>query len=260
MSWLRRTAKHKPLRSYAQCGEDIIAHTILCRQLRIDRPTYVDIGAHDPIRLSNTFLLYTLGCRGLLIEPDPDGVRRLRRMRRHDIVLPAGISVDGSSSAEFYRLNQPTLNTFSLADAEDACRQGLYRIIERVTVPVMPIDHAIDQHLGRRPNFVSIDAEGMDLAILRSFDFDRHGPELICVESAEFCEGNLGKPRDEVFSLLDALGYFLYASTYVNGLFVSRQAWREHVGEPPQSVLWPMQAPQTGTQTLATGQSRTIAA
>ena len=238
----RRPKTPQPLRSYAQCGEDILAHTILCRQMRIDRPNYVDIGAHDPVRLSNTYLLYRLGSRGLLIEPDPDCVKRLRRKRRHDTVLPAGISVDGSRSAKFYRMNQPTLNTFSLTDAEDACRQGPYRIVERMAVPVLPIGEAIDRHLGNRPNFVSVDAEGMDLAILGQYDFARHGPELVCVESAEFCEGNLGRPRQAVFDLLEARGYFLYASTYLNGLFVSRQAWRDRVGEPPSRTLRPAQA------------------
>lgn len=236
--WLKRSP-HQPLRSYAQSGEDILAHTVLCRQMKIDRPSYVDIGAHDPVRLSNTYLFYTLGGRGLLIEPDPDGVKRLLRKRKHDTVLAAGISVDDARSAEFYRMNQPTLNTFSLQDAEDACRQGPYEIVERVAVPVLPIDEAIDKHLGRRPNFVSLDAEGMDLAILTSYDFERHGPELICVEAAEFSEQSLGRPRAEMFDLLESRGYFLYASTYINGLFVSRQAWRERLGEPPRETLRP---------------------
>ncbi len=240
MGWLRRSVNaNKPLRSYAQAGEDILAHTVLCKHLRIDRPSYVDVGAHDPVRLSNTYLLYTLGCRGLLIEPDPDGVKKLSRKRRGDTVLAAGISVDGSRSAEFYRLSQPTLNTFSLQVAEDACKQGPYRIVECLDVPTLPIDVAIQNHLRHRPNFVSIDAEGLDLAILNTYDFDRHAPELICIESAEFSEDNLGRPRQDIFGLMESIGYFLYASTYVNGLFISRKAWRDRVGEPPRQTLAP---------------------
>ena len=246
MGWLRRRLNaNTPLRSYAQAGEDILAHTVLCKHLRIDRPSYVDIGAHDPVKLSNTYLLYTLGCRGLLIEPDPDGLKRLSRKRRGDTLLAAGISVDGSRSATFYRLNQPTLNTFSLDDAEDACKQGPYYIVERLDLPTLPIHEAIDQHLGRRPNFVSIDAEGLDSAILRTYDFDRHAPELICIESAEFCENNLGRPRRDIFELMEQIGYFLYASTYVNGLFISRKAWRDRVGEPPRQTLAPAIRPST---------------
>lgn len=239
--WINRD---KPLRSYAQSGEDILAHNVLCRHMRIAKPTYVDIGAHDPVRLSNTYLFYRLGCRGLLIEPDPDCVNTLARKRPHDKLLAAGISADGQASeAMFYRLNQPTLNTFSLADAQDACNQGPYRIVEERSVPVLPITRAIDDHLLDRPNFVSIDAEGLDLAILKTFDFDRHGPELICIESAEFCETNIGPLRSDLFELMQDLGYFLYASTYLNALFVSRPAWQTRVGEPPAVTLSP--SPQT---------------
>lgn len=262
MNWLSRKPKQPhALRSYAQCGEDILAHTVLCKLLRIAQPSYVDIGAHDPVRLSNTYLLYTLGSRGLLIEPDPDCVKRLRRKRKHDTVLAAGISIDDARSAEFYRLNQPTLNTFSLQDAEDACKQGPYHIVQRLSVPVMPVAEAIDTHLGKRPNFVSVDAEGLDLAILNTYDFNRQAPELICVESAEFCEDNLGRPRTEVFDMLEDKGYFLYASTYLNGLFVSRRAWQERVGEPPSQTLRPTAVSKSNaTNTDNAGSTRTLAA
>lgn len=237
-NWFKRSST-KPTRTYAQCGEDVLAYTVLCRLMRIDRPTYVDIGAHDPIRLSNTYLLYKLGCRGLLIEPDPDCVVKLRRKRKHDTILAAGISPDQASEAAFYRLNQPTLNTFSLKDAEDACAQGPYKIIERLSVPVLPIADAIDDNLAQRPNFVSLDAEGLDIAILNTYDFDRHAPELICVEAAEFSEKNLGGLRTDIFDLLTSKGYFLYASTYLNGLFIHAKAWQERVGDPPSTTLHP---------------------
>lgn len=251
MRWRKQNKPRPYLTSYAQSGEDILAHNVLCRHMKIAKPTYVDIGAHDPIRLSNTYLLYTLGCRGLLIEPDPDCVKKLKSKRRHDTVLAAGISADGADQAEFYRLNQPTLNTFSLRDAEDACAQGPYEIVERMKVPVLPITQAIDDHFGGRPNFVSIDAEGLDITILKSYDFERHAPELICIESAEFCENNIGPLRNEVFELLDAKGYFLYASTYLNGLFVNRQAWQERVGQPPKQTLQPIKQATQATISAA---------
>ena len=43
-------------KSYAEMGEDLILASIF-EQLRIEHPTYLDVGAWDPIELSNTYLL-----------------------------------------------------------------------------------------------------------------------------------------------------------------------------------------------------------
>jgi glycosyltransferase involved in cell wall biosynthesis len=59
----------KPKISYSQCGEDIIIDFLLT-WLKIKNPTYLDIGANDPVKLSNTYYFYKKGSRGVLIEPD----------------------------------------------------------------------------------------------------------------------------------------------------------------------------------------------
>lgn len=253
----QRNRRPAPLRSYAQCGEDILAHNILCRQLRIERPTYLDIGANDPVKFSNTYLLYTLGFRGLLIEPDPDLARALSRKRPGDVVLQAGINIDGACEATLYRMNQPTLNTFSKADADEACAQGPYRIEEEVTVPMLSAAEAIRGHLGGRPNFVSLDAEGLDLAILERFDFEADRPELVCVETVDFCETNLGRPRTEVYALLAARGYFAHSRSHINGLFVCERAWAARFGAPPPAM--PMGADRFTQGTDSPGPMREVA-
>lgn len=239
MQRLFKKPANKPLRSYAQCGEDILAHNILCRQLRIQQPTYLDIGANDPVRFSNTYLLYKLGCTGLLVEPDPDLAIKLRRKRPRDTVLEAGIATSDpaqGSHATLYRMNQPTLNTFSLEEAESACAQGPYNITEQIRVPMVGIEQAITQHQSERPHFVSIDAEGMDLAILNSYDLKAHRPVLICIETIDFCETNIGRPRTEVYDQMHKLGYFLHSRSHINGLFVCTQAWAERFGAPPPAI------------------------
>ena len=41
-------------KSYSQCGEDIIVGLVL-DGLGIAKPTYLDIGTHDPVVLNNTY-------------------------------------------------------------------------------------------------------------------------------------------------------------------------------------------------------------
>ena len=51
-------------RSYAQEGEDLLLERILGKQ---GKGFYVDVGAHHPVRFSNTFLFYKRGWRGINI-------------------------------------------------------------------------------------------------------------------------------------------------------------------------------------------------
>ena len=53
--------------SYSQCGEDLIMNFIF-NNLRIEKPSYIDIGAHHPFWLSNTFFFYKKGSKGINIE------------------------------------------------------------------------------------------------------------------------------------------------------------------------------------------------
>ena len=49
---------------YAQTGEDIVV-AVIFDYIKHPKPTYLDVGAHDPVRLNNTFLFYLQGSRGV---------------------------------------------------------------------------------------------------------------------------------------------------------------------------------------------------
>src|SRR5690348_15604960 len=65
--------------TYAQCGEDVIVGFLL-GWLNISEPTYLDIGANDPIQYNNTYALYQRGFRGVCVEPNPTLFERLSRV------------------------------------------------------------------------------------------------------------------------------------------------------------------------------------
>ena len=65
-------------KSYAQCAEDLIIRFAF-DQMGIRKPVYLDIGAHDPIFLSNTYLFYKKGSRGVCVEPNPMLCKILRK-------------------------------------------------------------------------------------------------------------------------------------------------------------------------------------
>ena len=105
-----------PKLSYAQAGEDCIVYLALYL-LGIHKPTYLDIGAHHPTSLSNTYFFYRRGCRGICVEPDPKYARLFHRKRRRDLFLPVAVSTGEETEADFYMMKQHALNTLSRESA-----------------------------------------------------------------------------------------------------------------------------------------------
>jgi hypothetical protein len=107
--------------SYAQQGEDIVLWQMLRGALGIERPTYMDIGAHHPVFSNNTFYFYERGARGVLVEPNPALHEVLAQIRPGDALVRAGIGVTAQTEADFYVIGgseDGQLNTFSREQAD----------------------------------------------------------------------------------------------------------------------------------------------
>lgn len=210
--------------SYSQCGEDMIVRCIF-DALRIPAPTYLDIGAHHPSYLNNTFFFYQSGAHGVNIEPDPGLLSAIEKQRPRDTNLNVGIA-EQKGVLDFYLMSVPTLNTFSYEDAQAVTREGKTKINEVIKVPVIPINNVLEVHFqGKELDFVSLDVEGLDLQILRSFDFVRWRPKVFCVETITYSEHHKGKKNPDIERFLLDQNYFVYADTHINTIFVDRGVW-----------------------------------
>lgn len=176
--------KHARL-SFAQQGEDILIYHVLSELLGIRMPTYFDVGAAYPVRGNNTYLLYTMGARGVLVEPNPALAAMLRAERPGDVVIEAGIGVTDDASADYYEIKgNAMLNTFSRAQVELLQRDRAESVVERVVqMPLLNINRVIQEHGGKAPDLLSTDVEGLDEAIVRSLDLTRFRPGAICMET-----------------------------------------------------------------------------
>lgn len=223
---LRNVFTRNYQKSYAQSGEDLIL-VYLFRWLGITKPTYLDIGAHHPTWLSNTYLLYKAGGTGVCVEPDPDCCVVIRKHRKRDICLNIGVGAGRAKSLKLYVMTARTLNTFSQEEAErcqNTKNYGDQRIERVVDVPVRSINELIREHFLDGVNLVSLDVEGLDFDILREFDFAACQPEVFCVETLRFqADGSL-KKNDDLVRFMQKQGYAVYADTYMNTIFVSQRA------------------------------------
>lgn len=237
------TDKH----SYSQCGEDLIISYIF-NSLGRSLDSYIDIGAHHPRKLNNTYLFYLNGARGINIEPDPSLMQAIEEYRPSDINLQIGI---GPKTGElpFYVMDVPTLNTFSEAEARKYCEESGHRIVKKLQVRVFTVQDVLDTyHGGIFPDLLTLDAEGLDEIILDSIDFSRTKPTVICVETLEYTRGVRGAQKNSAIAAkLARHGYFTYADTYINTIFVLRDIWeKRHASVDPQRTGGTTKKEKTG--------------
>lgn len=210
-------------KSYSQCGEDLIVDFIF-NALDIKKPSYLDIGAHDPTYLNNTYLFYEKGCRGVNVEPDPFLYNRFAAKRRNDVNLNIGIARE-TGSLDFYIMSSKTLNTFSAEEAKRYENYGRQKIEKVVKTEVRNVNEIIRSHFSPRPNFISLDIEGMEMEVLESLDFGKFSPEVFCVETLSYTEDKSERKLSEIAELICGKGFFVYADTYINTIFVDKKSW-----------------------------------
>lgn len=211
--------------SYAQSGEDRIISFIF-DWIQVKSPTYLDVGAHHPTWLSNTYLFYKNGSTGVCVEPDPTLFTKIKKMRKRDVCLNVGISFDSQKVADFYVMTSRSLNTFSREDAlrcQETQNFGIQKIEEVIQVPLFTINNVMKEHLPSGVNLVSIDVEGLDFEILKSFDFEKYQPEVFCIETLRYVEDGTLQKNYELIQYMEEKNYFVYGDTYINSIFVSKK-------------------------------------
>lgn len=216
--------KHAKI-SYSQCGEDLIIDFIF-KALNINTPSFIDIGAHDPFYLNNTALFYKKGSTGINIDADPKSIEKFRKYRKKDINLNIGIS-DKEGHLNFYILSTPTLNTFSLKEATELKNKYGYRITDEIEIKTQKLSKIIAEYCeGIFPDYLTIDVEGNEMDILRDIEICTYYPKVVCCETISYSENGNGIKNHKLIEYLENNGYFVYADTYINTIFVREQLWR----------------------------------
>jgi FkbM family methyltransferase len=164
---------------YSQEGEDILLNRILSPD---KVGFFVDIGAHHPIRFSNTYALYRKGWRGINVDATPGSMEMFKKLRPADINIECAVSTDDTPMM-FHMFTESALNTFDLSLTQEYIDSGW--ALER-TVEIKPRSLAsiLMEYLptGKHIDLFSIDVEGKELEVLRSNDWHSYCPDLIVLE------------------------------------------------------------------------------
>lgn len=178
---LKRLYNRLAYRSYSLDREDLIIERLVNRQ---GPGFYVDIGAYDPKRLSNTQHFYLKGWRGINIEPNPLAKARFLKVRPRDTNLSLAVGGNEQEVATFYSMFPATVSTFS-EDFRDLNLARGCELVDTIKLPIMPLENILSEHLPDQTelDFMSIDTEGHEMDVLESNNWSRFRPKVICIES-----------------------------------------------------------------------------
>jgi FkbM family methyltransferase len=191
--------------SYADNFEDVLIRRAFPD---IHDGFYIDVGAFDPVEHSVTHHFSERGWRGINIEPNPAQFARIQAQRDRDVNLNFGLS------------NQE--GQLSLYEAPGTCWAADLRMltgyfgaradqIVEHKIPVSTLAQVCERHVpaGREIEFLSIDVEGHEGAVIEGGDWSRWRPRIVVCEANEFEKWDAFLLSvDYLFALFDGVNRF----------------------------------------------------
>ena len=158
------------------------------------------------------------GWRGINVDPNRAAIDAFESERPSDVNLCCAVGTT-NGTARLYAYDEPALNT--LCEARAAVTD---RAAEQLIVPVRNLNDILAEHLPEQQtiDLMSIDVEGLDLAILETLDFARYRPRMLCVEIHDFDFERLAE--EPVYRLLRSHGYRMKAMCLLTGIFCLESA------------------------------------
>ena len=166
-----------PQKTYSMFGEDLkINHFFKSKK----KGFYVDIGCYHPIHGSNTYLLYRKGWNGINVDINKTSIDLFNIARKRDKNFNIAISNTSKKVKVFYRKKINMLNTIIKENAASSFKKG-YRSAFIKSQPLNLLLNSLNMKKNKI-DFLNLDVEGNEMNVLKTFNFKKFKPKLICVE------------------------------------------------------------------------------
>ena len=182
----------------SQKGEDFLVNLIFKNK---KNGTFIDIGAHDGVRFSNSFAFSKLGWAGICVEAHPDYYKICCNNRENDStkiynVACANVNSEDITFYSNYRGSLSTLNP-NLNEYYKTAYKGYYvdnnhnEKVENFTngkiqIKSLTMNTIIDTNYEFLNNgdidLISIDVDGSEESVLGGFDILKYKPRVIIFE------------------------------------------------------------------------------
>ena len=122
---------------------------------------------------------------------------------------------------DFYEFIPDTLSTFSKSESIKYRNQG-YKLVSIKKVKIDKLSNIIRKYRGNKKiDYMTVDTEGLDLEVLKSNDWNKYRPKLICVETLKHNRNSKKRSiNKEIGIFLNKVGYSIEFDNNLNSIFI----------------------------------------
>jgi len=221
--------------SFSSDGEDYVLSKWLDG---MEKGIYIDIGAHRPIKGSNTFYFWLKGWRGVLVDPIPGNKITWQLLRSGDLIYNCGVVPReklGQSFYYYYFKNNSDNSTFDPKRVEFLEKNYNRKPTSKSKVElitVLDLMSRAEKSFGNidEVHLLNIDTEGFEAEIMNDFLLLGIKPWVVCAE-------DLGRLIDDKESelglIMKAHNYRLVAKTFLSAIYIRADI----IQELPSQIL-----------------------
>ena len=167
------TNKGKTYEYKAQAGQDRYVEQFL----KHENGVYVEFGARDGIEHSNTYYFEkTYNWTGILVEPDDRELKKIT-INRPNAHIYTGVAVCPVGTKEVTFAISSNRGWSGIQNSYDDNR-WVNTVINQKKIPCVDLNEICPEHV----DYMTVDTEGSEVEILRTFDFTSHDVTIIQVE------------------------------------------------------------------------------
>jgi FkbM family methyltransferase len=207
---------------FGQWAEDVLVRKLFPKNKTTG--TYLDLGSYHPFKHSNTAYFWLKGWHGFNIDANPNTIKLFNRTRPDDrniwtAIVPQVEFGNGLSSVNLMLPSKKDASSgISATGSVHPSVSSDRSFSESISVPAISVAALLEKYNIGDVDYLNVDIEGYDQAIIEEFDFSRCHPKVISIE--DYSNNIRDTLSSGITAVLSANGYVLVGRAGPTSIFI----------------------------------------